>query len=459
VGTSAEFPISMIASEETAAAAPLLAETPFDISPRAASDQTGQTLELDLSGDLEAIAEFGYDVPTPFVPDQDAPPQVEIPAPIEISTSPKEPGPLPVLEEATPTLKTSPQVPEAPPGFVEERITVNLRDSRIELEFYLENGFVDEARQAVAALEEKYPGSPLVAEFRQRLNERPGEASPKKLLEQFAPADEILKAEPLVEVVQAKPEFAPPPVPKPVEQEVALEEWELPTDYAVPPQPEPAVGPVVPPPVIKPEASPAPESAVNVPAAAEGGGMEMLGGLAEDLASSIDKLAASTSSPAVPGPPRADPSQGVAQLSGLLDEMEEPSTASATKDDPETHYNLGVAFREMGLLDESIGEFQKVVRGSGRGNYPQNFLQACSLLAICFMDKKMPAIAVKWYKRAMETPGLDEEALMALEYDLGVAYEQAGDSRNALERYTEVYSQNIDFRDVADKIRDLQQKA
>ncbi len=127
-------------------------------------------------------------------------------------------------------------------------------------------------------------------------------------------------------------------------------------------------------------------------------------------------------------------------------------------DDPETHYNLGVAFREMGLLDEAIGEFQKVVKGAGKGKYPPNFLQACSLLAVCFMDKKMPAVAVKWYQRALEAPDLDEESVLALQYDLGMAYELAGDTRTALERFTEVYSQNIDFRDVADKIRTLQQK-
>ena len=44
-------------------------------------------------------------------------------------------------------------------------------------------------------------------------------------------------------------------------------------------------------------------------------------------------------------------------------------------------------------------------------------------------------------------------------YDLGVAYEQAGNTRTALEKFSEVYSQNIDFRDVAEKIRILQQKA
>jgi tetratricopeptide (TPR) repeat protein len=130
----------------------------------------------------------------------------------------------------------------------------------------------------------------------------------------------------------------------------------------------------------------------------------------------------------------------------------------AGQDDPETHYNLGVAFREMGLLDEAIGEFQKVLKGAGKGNYPPHFLQACSLLALCFMDKKMPALAAKWYLRALETPSLDEEASLALQYDLGVAYEQAGDARTALERFTEVYSQNIDFRDVAEKIRVLHQK-
>ena len=100
------------------------------------------------------------------------------------------------------------------------------------------------------------------------------------------------------------------------------------------------------------------------------------------------------------------------QLSGLLDELGEEQS-SATTDDPQTHYDLGVAFREMSLLDEAIGEFQKVVKGAQKGKYPPNFLQACTLLATCFMDKQMPAIAAKWYLRALETPNLDEEALMA----------------------------------------------
>jgi tetratricopeptide (TPR) repeat protein len=144
---------------------------------------------------------------------------------------------------------------------------------------------------------------------------------------------------------------------------------------------------------------------------------------------------------------------------GLLEELGEGAAAPEAEEDPEKHYNLGVAFREMGLLDEAIGEFQKVVKGARKDAFPPNFLQACSLLAVCFMDKGMPAIAAKWYKRALELPDLDEESTLALQYDLGVAYEQAGDTRSALERLSEVYSQNIDYRDVAEKIRTLQKKA
>lgn len=128
-------------------------------------------------------------------------------------------------------------------------------------------------------------------------------------------------------------------------------------------------------------------------------------------------------------------------------------------DDPQTHYDLGVAFREMNLLDEAIGEFQKVLKGAQKGHYPPNFLQACTLLAVCFTDKKLPAIAAKWYLRALETPDLDEDAILAVQYDLGLAYEQAGDMKKALETFSEVYSQNIDYRDVAEKIRLLQTKS
>ena len=481
-GMTTESPIPMIAPEEPVAAAPTprQGEIASDLKPppEAASEPpiasspspvlAEQVMELDLSGDLEAMAALGYQAPAPSVSEPVTPPPLEMTVPVDIPASAEEPAPKPVVKEAGPAAEAAPEIPEPLPAAGEEAIRDDLEDSRIEVEFYLENGFMDEARQAVAGLEVKYPGSLFVAEFRRRLYERAGGPSPAEPQAQVAPPNESVAAEPPAKIVQAEPEVAPPPEPAPVAEELARDEWELPTSYAVTSHPKPLMQQAVPPAVTVPEAPPpAHEPAVEGPVAAESGSMGMLDELAGDLASSVDGLTQSAdASPATPAAspmsaaaPPAGPSQGVAQLSGLLAEMEEPGAAAAAKDDPETHYNLGVAFREMGLLDEAIGEFQKVVRGAGKGNFPSNFLPSCSLLAICFMEKKMPAIAVKWYVRALETPGLEEEALMALQYDLGVAYEQAGDSRSALEKFTEVYSQNIDFRNVADKIRELQQKA
>ncbi len=128
------------------------------------------------------------------------------------------------------------------------------------------------------------------------------------------------------------------------------------------------------------------------------------------------------------------------------------------EDNPQTHYHLGIAFREMGLLDEAIGEFQKVVKGTGKESFPPNFLGACSLLGLCFLEKSEPRIAAQWYLRGFEAPDTDEETSMALNYGLASAYEQLGDSKAALEKFAEVYSLNVDYRDVAEKIRMLRQR-
>ena len=59
-------------------------------------------------------------------------------------------------------------------------------------------------------------------------------------------------------------------------------------------------------------------------------------------------------------------------------------------EDLETHYNLGIAYREMGLLDEAIGEFQKVAKAVQKGK-PFRYEMNCSvMLGLSFMDKGEP---------------------------------------------------------------------
>ncbi len=137
----------------------------------------------------------------------------------------------------------------------------------------------------------------------------------------------------------------------------------------------------------------------------------------------------------------------------LKQELEEDVIAG--DDDPETHYNLGVAFREMGLLDEAIAELQKVCSSIDRGKAFSQPVQTYTWLAQCFLDKGVPEAAIRWYEKALSIPGLDDQARLAINYELGSACETAQDKPAALRYFTNVYGANIDYRDVAERIQAL----
>jgi len=137
----------------------------------------------------------------------------------------------------------------------------------------------------------------------------------------------------------------------------------------------------------------------------------------------------------------------------LKQELEDD--AANTQEDPETHYNLGVAFREMGLLDEAIGELQKVCQAVDRGHDFPQLMQTYTWLAQCFLDKGVPEAAIRWYERALKLHGIDQETRTALNYELASSYEAAGNKTVALNHFMEVYGHNIDYRDVAERIKAL----
>jgi len=71
------------------------------------------------------------------------------------------------------------------------------------------------------------------------------------------------------------------------------------------------------------------------------------------------------------------------------------------------------------------------------------------------VDKGAPEAAVRWYKKALQLPGLDDGSRCAIYYDLGMAFEAFGDKKSALANFMEVYGSNIDYRDVASRIKAL----
>ena len=151
-----------------------------------------------------------------------------------------------------------------------------------------------------------------------------------------------------------------------------------------------------------------------------------------------------------------DPAAGV-DLSEMFGELkhELEEDVANTDEDPETHYNLGVAFREMGLLDEAIGELQKVCQAVDRGHAFPQLMQTYTWLAQCFLDKGVPEVAIRWYEKALKMPSLDQETRTALHYELGSSFESAGNNPAALSNFLEVYGSNIDYRDVGERIKAL----
>jgi pilus assembly protein FimV len=117
--------------------------------------------------------------------------------------------------------------------------------------------------------------------------------------------------------------------------------------------------------------------------------------------------------------------------------------------DYDTHFNLGIAYREMGLLDEAIGEFQIAAKDE------RHLVLCCSMLGLCFLDKGLPELAVKWYNRGLESPGLAEDDTLGLLYDLGCAYLFLDDKASAYKAFVDLYGINNSYRDVVARIEEL----
>ncbi|HET6844780.1 MAG TPA: tetratricopeptide repeat protein [Candidatus Angelobacter sp.] len=256
---------------------------------------------------------------------------------------------------------------------------------------------------------------------------------------------------PLDDLLPAPPAVAQPAPPAPMPQAAA-------------PVPEPAAPPpppVAPPPVVK---------AAKETAAPKAATEDILGDFVLDLENSLEDFTAILPSepqrapePVLETAPVAASSNGEIQdteaatvLNDILLALQEDEPEfAAENEDPETHYNLGIAFKEMGLLDEAIGELQKVCRAVERGIGFSQPVQAYTWLAQCLVDKGVPEAAVRWYQQALHLQGLDNDSRCSIYYDLAAAYEAFGDNKSALSNFMEVYSSNIDFRDVASRIKTL----
>ncbi|MGA8807537.1 MAG: tetratricopeptide repeat protein [Thermoanaerobaculia bacterium] len=291
----------------------------------------------------------------------------------------------------------------APEPFIDAPSAEELR----ELDFYIEQELFDEARQKLDALAERFPGNAAVAERRTRFQLALDAitAAPAPTPDAFAPAvlsrDEIES-----ELLSALPDddddfFTPAPTPPPARA-------------AAPP----------PPPVHEENLFADEDDFFD---------------LAAELESELEEESEEVSL-----------SEEEQSLEEIFKEFKKGVEQQLDSEDYDTHYNLGIAYKEMGLIDEAIGEFQLASKD------PKRAVECASMLGLCFLEKGMPQLAIKWYRKGIEMPEILAEENVGLLYDLGSAYLEVGDTDNAQKAFAEVYSLNSNYRDIVNRIKQLE---
>jgi tetratricopeptide (TPR) repeat protein len=117
--------------------------------------------------------------------------------------------------------------------------------------------------------------------------------------------------------------------------------------------------------------------------------------------------------------------------------------------DFQSHYDLGVAFKEMGLFDEAIAEFQKALRA------PEGKLRTSEALGVCFIEKGAHVVAESILRRGLELPASGDSERLGVLYWLGRTLEEQGKKAEARELYGRVFAVDIRFKDVGERARKL----
>jgi tetratricopeptide (TPR) repeat protein len=133
----------------------------------------------------------------------------------------------------------------------------------------------------------------------------------------------------------------------------------------------------------------------------------------------------------------------------MLEKFKEGISKNVDEEDFESHYDLGIAFREMGLLDEAIGSFQKALRGSSQR------VRAAEAIGQCFMDKGEAGVTMTVLERLVKDPDMSDAQLVGVLYLLGRAAESLGRSTEASTYFQRVLAVQIGFRDTATRLSAL----
>jgi len=118
----------------------------------------------------------------------------------------------------------------------------------------------------------------------------------------------------------------------------------------------------------------------------------------------------------------------------------------------EKYYDVGMLYREVGLRDDAIADFQLSIKGG------QRQLKGFEMLAISFLEQGDYGLASEVLNQGISVKKFLDNEYVGLHYNLGLANEQLGNRQKALEEYEQVYILDINYKDVAQRMRNLLEK-
>jgi tetratricopeptide (TPR) repeat protein len=123
--------------------------------------------------------------------------------------------------------------------------------------------------------------------------------------------------------------------------------------------------------------------------------------------------------------------------------------AQVVEADSATHYDLGVAYKEMGLVGEAIAEFEQAGRDAHRE------CMCFAMIGLIYLEQNQLDRSAEAYIKALSAQSKTVEQEMNLYYDLGTVYEMKGATKDALYYFQKIARRDPGYRDVADRINAL----
>lgn len=141
--------------------------------------------------------------------------------------------------------------------------------------------------------------------------------------------------------------------------------------------------------------------------------------------------------------------EGPSEVKDVFQAFKQGVSQVVNDDDWQTHFDLGVAYREMGLIDDAVGEFQIVLKTESQQS------SALYQLGICEVGRGNFGKAKDYFDQALKIPNLMEQEKISISYELADALLHLNDKARAKKLFEEIQSQDPEFREVTLKIQSL----